>query len=611
MAETKTHSLFRDILRSNGFYSKNYIVEEDISDNPRIKKLLKNASKSGDGSGKPDFIISFKDHDDLIMVVECKEEISKHESENQDKFKDYAVDGVLLYQSYLSKEFDVISVAFSGNKKNLTRTSIFLNLKKDNNFTNFKFQKITKVTEMLNSYIYSEERKSREYRNILNFSGILNTFLHKNKIQEDKRSLLFSGVLIALYNRAFKSAYLKHKSPKNLINALISAIYDELSASNMASTNLDVIKNSFSFLKTHPTLNKNKDFLITLINEIDDKINNYLKTYEYHDILGEFYIEFLKYANNDKGLGIVLTPPHITDLFTELAGIDENSVVYDNCCGTGGFLISAMKKMLKTIKTKKDADRIKKNNLIGVEFQDNIFSLALSNMIIHGDGKTRIINEDCFDITEQIKKLKPNVGLLNPPYKSDDDDIEELEFVLNNLECLTPGGICVAIIPVSCVNDDGQKTRSLKELVMSNHTLLAVMSMPQDLFHNSKVGVTTCIVVFKAHEKHPKNFETFLGYWREDLFEKRKNLGRIDVGLWENVRSNWLNAYKNKKVKDGNVKLKDISTIGSDGYSILKALEPKDEWCIENYLETDYSDLNEKDFESVIKSYLAFKITDK
>ena len=37
--------------------------------------------------------------------------------------------------------------------------------------------------------------------------------------------------------------------------------------------NLDVIKNSFSFLKTHPTLNKNKDFLITLINEIDDKIN--------------------------------------------------------------------------------------------------------------------------------------------------------------------------------------------------------------------------------------------------------------------------------------------------------------------------------------------------
>ena len=47
----------------------------------------------------------------------------------------------------------------------------------------------------------------------------------------------------------------------------------------------------------------------------------------------------------------------------------------------------------------------------------------------------------------------------------------------------------------------------------------------------------------------PKNFETFLGYWREDLFEKRKNLGRIDVGLWENVRSNWLNAYKNKKVR--------------------------------------------------------------
>ena len=51
----------------------------------------------------------------------------------------------------------------------------------------------------------------------------------------------------------------------------------------------------------------------------NENINLFMKTYRYHDVLGQFYIEFLRYANNDKGLGIVLTPPHITELFSELA----------------------------------------------------------------------------------------------------------------------------------------------------------------------------------------------------------------------------------------------------------------------------------------------------
>ncbi|GAB1458203.1 hypothetical protein MASR2M48_35110 [Spirochaetota bacterium] len=79
-----------------------------------------------------------------------------------------------------------------------------------------------------------------------------------------------------------------------------------------------------------------------LIQSIDEKINRFIRTYKYYDTLGQFYIEFLRYANNDKGLGIVLTPLHITELFVDLAGVSSTSIVYDNCCGTSGFLISSM-----------------------------------------------------------------------------------------------------------------------------------------------------------------------------------------------------------------------------------------------------------------------------
>ena len=87
-----------------------------------------------------------------------------------------------------------------------------------------------------------------------------------------------------------------------------------------------------------------------------------------YDIIGEFYNEFLRYANGDGGLGIVLTPKHITELFVDIAGINNDSVILDNCCGTAGFLISAM----KCLENKNSHDSSKINEihskrLIGIE----------------------------------------------------------------------------------------------------------------------------------------------------------------------------------------------------------------------------------------------------
>ena len=48
------------------------------------------------------------------MVIECKADTKYHESKNRDMYKDYAVDGALLYGSNLSKEFNVITIGIRG-----------------------------------------------------------------------------------------------------------------------------------------------------------------------------------------------------------------------------------------------------------------------------------------------------------------------------------------------------------------------------------------------------------------------------------------------------------------------------------------------------------------
>ena len=583
------------IVRSHFEKFNNIHIEEQASDNAKIGKLLQTASKKGSGKGRPEFLITFKDNSEFLIVVECKADIAKHESLNHDKYSEFAVDGALLYASYLSKEYDVLAIAISGELKNNLKISHFLHLKNERSATEIFGDTLLTSDDYLKGYLKSPEKFRQDYNTLLEFTKKLNDKLHSNKILESQRSLLISCILIALENPAFKKSYKSHKTPQNLATALIQTVSNELESANITGKKLKNLNTQFSFIETDTSLSTKSDVLRELIDEIDENINSFIKTHEYFDVLGQLYIEFLRYANSDKGLGIVLTPPHITEFFADLAQVNKNTIAFDNCAGTGGFLISAMKRMIQDAKgDNKIIKNIKTSQLIGVEYQSHIFALAVSNMYIHQDGKTNIINGSCFDeeVIKEIKAKKPTVGFLNPPYKADKKtDTEELEFILNNLECLVDGGTCVAIVPMQSGLAQKGKVYELKKKILSKHSLEAVLSMPDELFFNSNVGVISCIMVFTAHKPHPKTKETFFGYFKEDGFVKRKIQGRIDAyGKWNKIKEDWLSYYLNKK--------------SNPGISINKCVTADDEWCAEAYLETDYSKLSKSDFMKTIKNYI-------
>jgi type I restriction enzyme M protein len=71
--ERKTEFLVRNRLEANNYFKDNsIIVEEQSSDNPVVDKLLKYASKSDSGVGRPEFIIQSKVDREFIIVIECK-----------------------------------------------------------------------------------------------------------------------------------------------------------------------------------------------------------------------------------------------------------------------------------------------------------------------------------------------------------------------------------------------------------------------------------------------------------------------------------------------------------------------------------------------------------
>ena len=451
--------------------------------------------------------------------------------------------------------------------------------------------------DYVDGYRGDDGKYRQDFASLQRFIKGLNDTLHIAKVAEGDRALLISAVLIALERPAFKRAYLAEAQPKPLARMTVDAALESLRDAGVDGDRLAVIEQEFGFLPTSPVLSKTPGALREVISDIDDNVNAFRKTHQFRDVLGSLYIEFLRYANSDKGLGIVLTPPHITELFAELAGVNAKSIVYDSCAGTGGFLISAMKQMVADAKGNTAVERrIKASQLHGVERQPSIYPLAVSNMYVHQDGKTSILHGDCFDerVVKYIASLKPTVGLLNPPYKADKTrDVEELAFVECNLRALHPGGVCVAIVPMQSALSQRGRIAELKRELLARHTLEAVCSMPNELFFNSKVGVVSCVMVFTAHKPHPEGKEVFLGYFKDDGFEKRKVGGRQDVaGRWEGIKEVWLDHYLNRRSKPG--------------LSVTVPLGPDDEWVPETYMETDYSALEDGMFETTLHAYSSY-----
>lgn len=605
--ERKTENLVRDNLDFLGFYdsSSTTRVEEQKSEIDQVKRLLKTASKTGGGGiGSPEFIISDLANPDFLIVIECKADTKHHESSGHNEAATYAVDGALHYAKFLSKEYNVIAIGVSGQTKSGLKITTYLHAKGSHqpkelkNKTGATIFKLIPWADYIEHATFDPTVQRLRLDELMSFSRELHDFMRDHaKLTESEKPLLVSGTLIALQNPAFIKSFDAYK-PEDLQRQWLAVVKDEIDRAQIPNAKKLSMTQPYASIAVHPELGKPtakfpKGPLYHLIKQIGSKVLPFISVYHDFDVVGQFYGEFLKYTGGDKkALGIVLTPRHITELFSLLANVKKTDTVLDICAGTGGFLVSAMYQMMRQAVTKTEKDRIKQKGLIGVEQQPNMFALAASNMILRGDGKANLHQGSCFDtaITKAVKNYKCTVGMINPPYSQGDEDLHELVFVKQMLDCLVSGGIGIAIVPMSCAISP----HSMREELMRFHTLEAVMSMPTDLFY--PVGVVTCIMVWTAGTPHEESKKkTWFGYWKDDGYIKTKHKGRIDLNhTWAEIRDRWVEQFRNREVHAGQ--------------SVIQKVSFDDEWCAEAYMETDYEKIKQDDFELAVKNYAIFRL---
>lgn len=611
--ERVTEDFVRNHFKGDALFSA-IKLDEQRATVAKAKACLANASKALTGKiGSPEFIISFPALPDDIIVVECKADSKFHESADGENPTTHAVDGALHYSAFLSKEYNVIAIAVSGTKSGKFKVSSF-------------YQKmgqpevVREETELLDIFSYItkfqgvSQAKSIESGEITKTAIDLNHELNDYSIVEYERCTLVSAILLALQDEAFKASY-KEKArskklepmPARLAGFIVTSIASVLEENDIDDERVKSMIGEYEKIKSHmiaksPQIKKKKasgqqdNYVLRDITERLEKSVLPLITMgdKGYDVLGRFYREFIRYAGTDKKTGLVLTPQHITEFFCDVVDLNVNDVVLDSCCGSGGFLISAMKRMLEMAASNQKRRRaIKEHQLVGIERRTDMFTFACSNMMMSGDGKSHIYQGDSFssEAIAKVRSLKPTVAFLNPPYDVGEDG--QLEFIENALNCLQPGGRCAAIVQMSCATSANARAVVVRERLLASHTLAGVFSMPDDLFH--PIGVVTCIMVFQAHKPHPKGFKTFFGYFKDDGFMKTKYMGRVNRGQWDEIKSRWVSLFVNRE--------KEL------GLSVLAAVGARDEWCAEAYMETNYNTVDQTDFAVTVRNYATHRLS--
>ena len=636
--------------------NRDYTVESSMSQYMREALAGSAKTKRKTNFGKPDFQIE-RLRTGIPVIIENKLRLNRLVASNKDAIKlddasvsNFAVNGAIYYaQNMIASEkySEVIAIGIAGDNaenvkidvhyvygsgedtyKHMTQYTTLDFLENEASFAHF-YQAATLTEEEKHQILIDSREKLQKY------AKELNKLMHNHAITAPERVLYVSGMLLSMQDLKDENGTTVKAglTPEDLrgINlsgsrdgdVIVRHITDYLTLKNIPREKLSLMLASFNKIKDDP----DRDIPATPLKQVarfidgNASTNKQIFTYIFEtiyksidsmaghiDIMGEMYSEFLKYALGDGGeLGIVLTPPYITKMMSQILDVNPDSRIMDLATGSAGFLISAMRLMIEDTETKygknssesnQKIEHIKKQQLLGVELDANMFTLASTNMILRGDGSSNIQKGSSFDRPPELyENFKADKLLLNPPFSYDENGMPFIEFGLRHMQI---GGRAAIIIQDSA--GSGKAVKSNQAILRQNQ-LIASIKMPVDLFV-PMAGVQTSIYIVE-HTGKPHDYEKqvrFIDFRNDGYKRAKRGISEVDhpVERYQDVVQIFKNG-RDAKVHNGLWDLSKVVVMGEINDSGA-------DWNFDQHFKVDTRP-TEDDFKKVVSEYLAWEVS--
>lgn len=549
-------------------YKLDYKLEQEDLNDEIDKALDDYYSKNGGvGGNRPDaklclednkgnsypILIEYKGYKNKLEKLNSQGQVDNKTPINEPNFKNinsYAVNGAVHYANAIlhhTTYTDIIAIGVTGYKDDYGKLQHQIGVyyvAKSNfgvgqkvgeysdlsflapaNFDNF-IQKVKTLS--LSQQEIDRIKEQREKEITMSLTKLNNEIYQKEKgLGENDRVYLVAASIIAtlgipgppcrvapLEKSDLKSSSEQGDTDGDIIVRKIRAFLNE---KNLPNEKKQLIIRTLENTLTNDNINRpinGESQLKRIFVKIVDTLGVYYKIGLTTDFTGKLFNEMYRWLgfSQDINNDVVLTPSYVATLLVKLARVTYKSHVWDFATGSAGLLVAAMNEMLVDAKNnihspealaKKEAE-IKATQLLGLEVLQNIYMLAVLNMILMGDGCSNILNKDSlkdfdgnYGYGEVHGQFPADAFVLNPPYSAKGNG---MNFVQKALGMMSKG---YAAIIIQSSAGSGKATEYNKEILRHN-TLIASIKMPIDLFIG-KSSVQTHIYVFRIGEAHKKD----------------------------------------------------------------------------------------------------------
>lgn len=332
----------------------------------------------------------------------------------------------------------------------------------------------------------------------------INRLLRESDIKDEYRPAVVAATMLALWN----SKGVIRRDPRYILKDINESCRDAFLRAGKAD-----LARSLRVNEANDKLKEKSRRIASIL----ERLNVTVLTAE-HDYLGQLYETFFRYTGGNT-IGQYFTPRHIARMMADLCGITKDDVVLDPACGSGGFLVACMDRILTEHHlSRQQMVNIVKSQLIGFESEPVTAALCVANMILRGDGSTGIHRADCFT-APSYPVGEANVSLMNPPFPHKKTDTPTENFVNRALEGLVKGGKLAVILPTSLLvkKDKG----GWREKILAKNSLVAICQTPDELFQPFASATTSIVLIEKGVPHNPKRKTVFIRLRHDGLILKK------------------------------------------------------------------------------------------
>lgn len=272
------------------------------------------------------------------------------------------------------------------------------------------------------------------------------------------------------------------------------------------------------------------------------------------DAKGLAFQKFLSHHEKD-GRGQFFTPEPVIDFCVEMMQPKPNETIIDPACGSGGFLMSALKYLQRNndLNTSESVS----NYLFGLDINKSIARIAKMKLLLESNGKTNVL---CTNSLEDLDSIKLSVSqkdgfdivLTNPPFgakiantstlskfdlghKWSNFDKEyhktkvvypnqnaEILFIERCIQLLKEGGRMAIVLPNG--NFENPSLEYLRYYIKLKAKILAIVNLPQETFIPFGTGVKTSLLFLEKDTPNiNKQYPIFFGRVTKLGYQGNKN----------------------------------------------------------------------------------------